>query len=210
MIEYIKSKSGDKMDNEKRESENIIDPRLRFDAFTAGIKEGGLRSVASINLIVCYIIANIKAKVTAQNIIDTMDEGMIANHFEVSNAISKLKSQGVISEKQDGSLELNGSDKAMIDLVEKDLPLTLRDKSIKICQRLIAKETYQRENKAEIIPCDGGYNVNLTVSDKNNDFMSLTLFAATLTQAEVIKEKFITNPVRVYENLIDSIFSNED
>ena len=210
MIEYIKSKSGDKMDNEKRESENIIDPRLRFDAFTAGIKDGGLRSVASINLIVCYVIANIKEKVTAQNIIDTMDEGMIANHFEVSNAISKLKSQGVISENRDGSLELNGSDKAMIDLVEKDLPLTLRDKSIKICQRLIAKETYQRENKAEIIPCDGGYNVNLTVSDKNNDFMSLTLFAATLTQAEVIKEKFITNPVRVYENLIDSIFSNED
>lgn len=210
MIEYIKSKSGDKMDNEKRESENIIDPRLRFDAFTAGIKDGGLRSVASINLIVCYVIANIKEKVTAQNIIDTMDEGMIANHFEVSNAISKLKSQGVINENRDGSLELNSSDKAMIDLVEKDLPLTLRDKSIKICQRLIAKETYQRENKAEIIPCDGGYNVNLTVSDKNNDFMSLTLFAATLTQAEVIKEKFITNPVRVYENLIDSIFSNED
>lgn len=210
MIEYIKSKSGDKMDNEKRESENIIDPRLRFDAFTAGIKDGGLRSVASINLIVCYVIANIKEKVTAQNIIDTMDEGMIANHFEVSNAISKLKSQGVINENRDGSLELNGSDKAMIDLVEKDLPLTLRDKSIKICQRLIAKETYQRENKAEITTCDGGYNVTLHVSDKNNDFMSLTLFAATLTQAEVIKEKFITNPVRVYENLIDSIFSNED
>ena len=109
------------MDNEKRESENIIDPRLRFDAFTAGIKDGGLRSVASINLIVCYVIANIKEKVTAQNIIDTMDEGMIANHFEVSNAISKLKSQGVINENRDGSLELNGSDKAMIDLVEKDL-----------------------------------------------------------------------------------------
>lgn len=198
------------MNNEKRESENIIDPRLRFDAFTAGIKEGGLRSVASINLIVCYIIANIKTKVTAQNIIDTMDEGMIANHFEISNAISKLKSQGVISEKEDGALELNGSDKAMIDLVEKDLPLTLRDKSIKICQRLIAKETYQRENKAEITPCDGGYNVTLHVSDKSNDFMNLTLFASTLTQAEVIKEKFITNPVRVYENLIDSIFSNED
>ncbi len=210
MIEYIKSKSGDKMDNEKRESENIIDPRLRFDAFTAGIKDGGLRSVASINLIVCYIIANIKTKVTAQNIIDTMDEGMIANHFEISNAISKLKSQGVISENKDGALELNGSDKAMIDLVEKDLPLTLRDKSIKICQRLIAKETYQRENKAEITPCDSGYNVTLHVSDKNNDFMNLTLFASTLTQAEVIKEKFITNPVRVYENLIDSIFSNED
>lgn len=198
------------MDNEKRESENIIDPRLRFDAFTAGIKDGGLRSVASINLIVCYIIANIKTKVTAQNIIDTMDEGMIANHFEISNAISKLKSQGVISENKDGALELNGSDKAMIDLVEKDLPLTLRDKSIKICQRLIAKETYQRENKAEITPCDSGYNVTLHVSDKNNDFMNLTLFASTLTQAEVIKEKFITNPVRVYENLIDSIFSNED
>ncbi len=203
--------NSDKLDIEiENKSENEIDPRLRFDAFMAGVKDGGLRSTSSINLIVCYIIANISGKVTAQNIIDTMDEGMIANHFEISDAISRLKKSGVISEDENGVLHLSVKSNDNIDLIEKDLPLTIREKSIRICQNIIAKETYKRENKIEIVESKKGYNVILRVSDKDNDFMTLNLYAATLTQAEMIKEKFITNPVRVYDNLIESIFSNED
>ncbi len=203
--------NSDKLDIEiENKSENEIDPRLRFDAFMAGVKDGGLRSTSSINLIVCYIIANISGKVTAQNIIDTMDEGMIANHFEISDAISRLKKSGVISEDENGVLHLSVKSNDNIDLIEKDLPLTIREKSIRICQKIIAKETYKRENKIEIVESKKGYNVILRVSDKDNDFMTLNLYAATLTQAEMIKEKFITNPVRVYDNLIESIFSNED
>ena len=88
------------MNNDKTQNlhENEADPRLRFDAFTAGVKNGGLRLVTSINMLVCYIVATIGDKVTAQNIIDTVDEGMIANHFETADAISRLKKNGVIKE----------------------------------------------------------------------------------------------------------------
>lgn len=203
--------NSDKLDIEiENKTENEIDPRLHFDAFMAGVKDGGLRSTSSINLIVCYIIANISGKVTSQNIIDTMDEGMIANHFEISDSISRLKKRGVISEDDSGALHLSIKANDNIDLIEKDLPLTIREKSIRICQKIIAKETYKRENKIEIVENKNGYNVILRVSDKDTDFMTLNLYAATLTQAEMIKEKFITNPVRVYDNLIESIFTNED
>lgn len=96
------------MNNDKTQNlhENEADPRLRFDAFTAGVKNGGLRSVTSINMLVCYIVATIGDKVTAQNIIDTVDEGMIANHFETADAISRLKKNGVIKENDDGTLKL--------------------------------------------------------------------------------------------------------
>ncbi|MBE6742477.1 MAG: DUF4364 family protein [Ruminococcaceae bacterium] len=190
-------------------SQNEIDPKLRFDAFTAGMQDGGLRSVSSISLIVCYIIANINGRVTAENITQTMDEGMFANHFEVADAISKLKKSGVITESEDGALSLINVSKANIELIEMDLPLTVRENSIKLCQKIIAKENYKRENRVEIIEKDKGYIVNLNVSDKETDFLSLNLFASTKEQAEMIKEKFISNPIKVYETLIDAIFDNK-
>jgi hypothetical protein len=202
----------DNVEELKNLSENEIDPRLHFDAFMGGVPDGGLRSVASINLIVCYIIANINGKVTAQNIIDTIDEGMIANHFEISDAISRLKKSSIITQDEDGALHLSDEHSKTIDLIEKDLPLTIREKSIRLCQKIIAKETFKRENKAEIIENENGegFNVVLRVSDKDNDFMTLNLWTATRTQAEIIKDKFITNPIRVYDTLIESIFSNDD
>ena len=199
--------------NSSNELENMnlneIDPKLRFDAFMAGVQDGGLRSVSSISLIVCYIVANINGKVTAENITQTMDEGMYANHFEVADAISKLKKSGVISEDENGVLTLNNPSSANIDLIEKDLPYTIREKSISLCQKIIAKEKYKRENKVEITKKDKGYIVNLNVSDNDTDYLSLNLFASTKEQAEMIKEKFITNPIKVYDTLIEAIFNNE-
>lgn len=198
------------MNNDKTQNlhENEADPRLRFDAFTAGVKNGGLRSVTSINMLVCYIVATIGDKVTAQNIIDTVDEGMIANHFETADAISRLKKNGVIKENSDGTLKLLDSNTNAIELIERDLPLTVREKSIKICQAIIAREAYQRENKVEITENGKGYTVKLKISDKDTDFLSLELFAATKEQAELIKNKFVADPIKVYNTLIDSIFNN--
>ena len=174
----------------------------------AGIKNGGLRSVATINLLVCYIIASINNKVTAQNIIDTVAEGEIANHFEISNAIAKLIQSGVIVEDEEGTLTLAVDSPESIELIEHDLPLTIRDNAIKICQKIIAKETFRRENKVEIVAIENGYNVELHISDNKTDYLKLTLFAPSKEQAEMIKDKFITNPIKVYDNLITSIFNN--
>ena len=181
-------------------SPNETDPRLKFDAFMGGVKNGGLRSVSSINMLVCYMIANINGKVTADNIIATLDEGMIANHFEISEAIARLKAAGRIKEDENGVLTLVDGGKEEIDLIEKDLPLTVREKSINICQKIMARETYRRENKAEITPR----------KDVDSDFLVLNMYAATKEQAEMLKEKFISNPVKVYEKLIDYIFENEE
>lgn len=189
-------------------SANEIDPRLRFDAFTAGIKNGGLRSVTSIYLLVCYIVARVEGKVTAQNIIETMAEGMIANHFEISNAISNLIKNGTISEAEDGALSLSVKHPEAIDLIEHDLPLTIRKSSIEICQKIMAREMYKRENKIEIEEKNGDFFITMYVSGDNLDYMKLTLYAPSREQAEVIKEKFINNPVNVYNSLIDGIFKN--
>lgn len=195
-------------DDIKNMSENEINPRLRFDAFMANVKDGGLRSVSSIYLLTCYIVANLNGKVSAEVITEAVNEGMIANYFEISNAIAQLIKAGTIKENEDGMLELVGDGVNEVELIEKDLPLTIRERSIKLCQRIIAKESYKRENKVEIEKTENGYKVNMSVSDKDNDFMNLSLYAVSEEQAQMIKDKFISNPISVYQNLIDSIFDN--
>lgn len=195
-----KSKAGEKMDKE-------FNPALLFDAFTAGVEDGGLRSSSSITIIVCYILANCQEKITAQNIIDALVAGKIANYFEVSNAISKMIKKGHIVENNDSTLSITADCKFLIDIVENDLPLTIREKSIEMVSKLAVAEINKKENKVSIDKTDKGYQVTLHVSDIESDFMVLTLNVPTEAQAVVIKEKFQQKPAEVYENLMNSIFS---
>ena len=164
-------------DDIKNQSRNEADPRLRFDAFTANVKNGGLRSISSINMLVSYIVANLTHRVTPDTITLALSESMMANHFEVADAISKLLKSGTIKLDDEGALYMDNSSLAEIDLIEKDLPLTVRQTSIKACQKIIAKETFKRENITEIVEAPNGYKVLLTVSDGDTEFMKLELLA---------------------------------
>lgn len=187
-------------------TDNEFNPALQFDAFTAGVDDGGLRSSSSITIVVCYILANCQKKITAQNIIDALVTGKIANYFEVSNAISKMIKKGHIVENEDGTLSVTADCRFLVDIVENDLPLTVREKSIEMVNRLAAVEINKKENKVSIEKTKSGYKVTLHVSDIDSDFMVLTLNVPTEAQAVVIKEKFLQDPAGVYENLMNSIF----
>ena len=189
-------------------TEKIIEPKMRFDAFMANVKDGGLRSVSSIYMLVCYIVANMNNRVSAATIIEAVDGAMIANYFEISDAVAKLLKAGTIMENDDEMLYMDEQDIEEIALIEKELPLTIRQRSIKACQKVIARETYQRDNKVISEKVDGGYKVHLKVSDNTTDFMNLELFAVNESQAELIKDKFISDPAAVNETLIDAIFNN--
>lgn len=184
-----------------------FNPALQFDAFTAGIEDGGLRSSSSITIIVCYILANCQQKITAQNIIDALVSGKIANYFEVSNAISKMIKKGHIIENEDGTLSITADCRFLVDIVENDLPLTIREKSIEMVCKLAEVEINKKENKVSIDKTENGYKVTLHVSDIDSDFMVLTLNVPTEAQAVVIKEKFQQKPTEVYKNLMNSIFN---
>ncbi|MBR3150051.1 MAG: DUF4364 family protein [Eubacterium sp.] len=196
-------------DSKEFRGNNEENPLLRFDALMAGVKNGGLRSVGTINLLVCYIVASFSGKVKAETITKALEEGELANYFEVADSVSRMIKSGVIVQNDNDTLSLGNTNGAPIELIEHDLPLTVREESIKLCQKIISRETFERENKIDINEKDGGFEVVLRVSDRNTDFMRLSLFAASREQAELIKDKFLDNPVAVYETVINSIFDNE-
>lgn len=186
--------------------EKEFNPALQFDAFTEGVEDGGLRSQSSISIIVCYIIANCQNKITAKNIIEAMVVGKIANYFEISSAISKMSKKGYIKEDENGYLSITADCRFLIDLVENDLPLTIRERSIELVSKLAALDVNKKENKVTIENTGDKFCITMHVSDVDCDFMELKLYVPTEAQAVVIKEKFQQAPAEVYKSLINSIF----
>lgn len=183
-----------------------FNPAMQFDAFTAGIEDGGLRSITSIEILSCYILANCDEKITAKIIVDSLVEGKIANYFEISNAISKMIKLGNFTEDEDGYLHISDDCRYSVDLVEKDLPITIREKAVELVRKTVKFEINKKENKTEIAKEGKQFKITMHVSDRNSDFMVLSLFVPTQAQAEVIRDKFQAHPAEVYETLINSIF----
>lgn len=181
---------------------------MELDAFGAGVDVGGLRTQREIRLIICYLLANINQPIKKEHILNTMVEGEIANYFEVSSAISDLvQHKNILVE--DDILSLTGDSKEAIDELETELPLTIREKAIFLCTKFIAQEKYQKENKVEIVPKDNGYYVNCFImANDKEDILSFRLYVGSITQAETVKEKFLKNPVAVYDNIINTLFQN--
>ena len=76
---------------------------MEFDAFTAGIEPGGLRTKNDIRIMVCYILNSVKAPLSKENILNILQEKGLANYFEIT--VDELIGNDEISAKDD--IELN-------------------------------------------------------------------------------------------------------
>ena len=54
---------------------------MEYDAFTAGIEPGGLRTKNDIRIMVCYILNSVKAPLSKENILNILQEKGLANYF---------------------------------------------------------------------------------------------------------------------------------
>ncbi|MDE6111361.1 MAG: DUF4364 family protein [Eubacterium sp.] len=191
------------MEDIMNENEKEID--LRFDALTAGIEHDGLRSKADINTIICYMVAKSKVRLTQKAVCETLVEGAIANYFEIMDAFSRIFRDKIVTEDEDGFLVPSDKCTNLIEYVEKDLPLSVREKSIKMSAKIAAKEIYAKENKVEIEEAESGYNITLHLSDNDEDFMVIKLNVPSVEEAEMIKENFLTDPAKIYNALINAL-----
>lgn len=190
--------------------EKEYNPALQFDAFTAGIEDGGLRSSSSIALLACYIVDRSGVKLTAKNVCEALSAGKIANYFEISSAIGKMITANNLEQDESGYLTVTEKCKFNVDMLENDLPLTIREKAVELCARAAKRDINKKENKAEIEKDGDRYKITMHVSDRDCDFMTLSLYCNSEAQALVIKDKFQQHPARIYENLIDSLFAQDD
>ncbi len=191
-------------DYSEKEQEIIND----FDAFNEGIEPGGLRNKNEIKLLICYLLKTMDTPISRDQIGNIIQDQSIANYFETMDAVSDLLMNGSITSDYIDDKELlsiTDLGRGACEVVEKDLPKTVREKAVKSALKFMTLEKNERDNDVKIEPCDDGYTISFTMKDKDTVLMELSMFVGDSAQADKLKANFIEDPARVYSTILASL-----
>lgn len=176
-----------------------------YDAFSAGVEPGGLRSRNEIRLLICYIICRIDGGITKNQITTVLCETSLANYFEVSQAlIDIIKTGNVRTEliNEEEYLYPTELGKNNIRELEGELPYSVKETALNAAVEMLTKLRRERENKIEITPHGDGFDISISIMDNDDKLLSITLFVADKAQALQVKEKFLEDPVKIYSTIV--------
>ncbi len=171
------------------------------DAFSAGVKPGGLFSYQEIKILICYMLMGIPAPLPRQAILDILSGEEMANFFEAEAAIDELIRQNHLEERDD-ELLLTDTGKQVATTLSSRIPFTLREQSIKAALRLLLRKQRERDNTVKVEKREHGRDVICTIHEADEALMSLSMRVADDLQANLIKENFMDNPTLLYQSVI--------
>lgn len=189
------------MDNEI----GIYNENGEFDAFSAGVEPGGLRNSTQIKVLITFITGRLKEPIASEMMLEALQVHGLANYFEATQALDELLSNGNLTEAE-GKLYITPKGKLSVAELSKDIPRSVKETALADAINLQIMEKREGENTVEIEPAKNGFNVTFKVTHKNNVLMALTVYAADLEQAQLIKHNFLKDPSRVYSTVITSLF----
>lgn len=179
---------------------------MAFDTFDEGIAPGGLRSKNEIKILICYLYASVRDKMSQSLVVEAIRADELANFFEIVVAFEELVRDGtllksdVTDNEQTYVLSENG--RVIAGQLETTLSHTVKQKSYDCALRLLSERKTARENFVEIEKTENGFEVNCRVSGGELDLFSFTLYAPTYEQAEIIKKNFLSYPRTVYKTML--------
>ncbi len=176
-----------------------------YDAFTQGIKPGGLRSKNEIKLLICYLICKLDDGISKNQLNEILTGEELANYFEINEALAEVIKNGNIRiEYTDDDEVLYPTDlgKNNTSELENTLPYSVRETALNAALEMKTKLRREQENKIEIQPCDNGYNITISIMDNDDKLLSVSLLVADSDQADHVKEKFLQDPVKMYSTIV--------
>lgn len=180
-----------------------------YDAFTEGVEPGGLRNRNEIKTLICYLVSHLDTPITKGQLNNIICEEGIANYFELNQALSEVIENGNVraTDGDDPELYITEIGKQNTSTLEKDLPYTVRESALNAAVKLQTRLRRESEHRIEITRLEKGCNITMSVLDGEDELMTVTIFVADYEQALAVKEKFLSDPVSVYSNIISQLMA---
>ncbi len=175
---------------------------MQYDAFGAGVEPGGLHSRHEIKILICYMLIAAGVPMPRNDVLDIICGGGMANFFDTSAAIDELVELGNLCEHEDSTLSVTDTGSHAADTLADLLPYTIRERSVGAALQLLARRRNEQENRVDIQKTDAGYTVTCTVGDGDSPLLSFTLLVADDRQAELVRERFLHDPLLLYQSVI--------
>ena len=98
------------------------------DAFTAGVRPGGLTSSTEIRLLLCYLVKN-AGPITRQEIENALMEEALVNYFEIGSCLDDITRQQLVTLTK-GSYTITEKGRKVAQELAYDLPRSVRERAV--------------------------------------------------------------------------------
>ena len=159
------------------------------DAFTAGVRPGGLTSSTEIRLLLCYLVKN-AGPIARQEIENALMEEALVNYFEIGSCLDDITRQQLVT----------------VQDLAYDLPRSVRERAVAAvlrCQTWARKEAKYSASITE--KPDGHCSVRCTVKGLDEALFCLDLGTPDRLSAELVKKQFILKGNEIYQLLVNKL-----
>lgn len=178
------------------------------DAFTAGVKPGGLTSSTEIRLLLCYLVQN-AGPLTRQEIETALMEEQLVNYFEIGSCLDDIARQELVRLSGE-KYSITEKGRRVAQELGYDLPRSVRERAVAAVLQAQTWARKEAEYSARITEQpDGHCTILCTVKGLDEELFSLQLGMPDRMTAEFVKKRFILRGNEIYQLLINKLTEEE-
>ena len=152
------------------------------DAFTAGVRPGGLTDSTEIRLLLCYLVKN-AGPITRTEIENALMEEQLVNYFEIGSCLDDITRQ-----------------------LAYDLPRSVRERAVAAVLRSQTWARKEAEYSARITEKpDGHCSIRCTIKALDQELFCLDIGTPDRLSADLVKKQFILKGNEIYQMLITKL-----
>jgi len=158
-----------------------------------------------IKMLILFVMNRLTEPVTMDILTELAMCDESISYFDVTECIAKLVKTKHLH-LSDGKFSLTAKGQRNGDILEKDLPFSVRTKAEEATAHISAALNRSSMIKTKTSSNQsGGFNVELSMSDGIGDILSLNLYVATKEQADRVEKGFRKNAESIYHAVIEVI-----
>ena len=172
------------------------------EAFTAGVKPGGLTDNTQIRILLCYLVKT-AGPVSRDTLQGALLQEQLVNYFEFSDSLADVEKQQLVTRSEDEQYTITQKGATVADTLAYDLPRTVRESAIRAVMQIQSWRHKAAMNRARIEENDGAYEVWCAIGDMGSDVFRLQLAMPDKLTAQTIKNNFTAHGSEIYSKVMD-------
>ena len=105
------------------------------EAFTAGVRPGGLTDDTQIRMLLCYLV-KVAGPVKRETMQGALLQEQLVNYFEFADALAEVEKQQLVTVDEDGRYTITRRGTTVADTLAYDLPRTVRESAIRAVMQI--------------------------------------------------------------------------
>ena len=157
------------------------------DAFTAGVRPGGLTDSTEIRLLLCYLVKN-AGPITRTEIENALMEEALVNYFEIGSCLDDITQQKLVT-LSDGRYSITEKGRKVAQELAFDLPRSVRERAVAAVLRSQTWARKEAQYAARITEKpDGHCSIRCTIRALDQELFCLDIGTPDRLSADLVKK----------------------